>query len=394
MKLLEDDEMLVEKHIFIIWQHARHAEEKIIEEISQNLEIQAVKEMVWDKKYFSDNLSRFYGVKLPNRSYKERHCGRGPFLLVIVSDHNPNYPIRSTSRGDERVNTNIFDLKELFREWTGGGHKIHATNDQKEVAHDLALLLGLEAEKYLSNSVDKWDGVVEKNNQNLVGAETWNDLNELFYVLNNTVSYLVLRNFDGMPEKYSLEEHGDIDLLTDDLASIIYISNAKRLFRRSYRVHYSVRIAGELIPFDFRYVGDEYYDKSWQKDILENRTMYNDAMYIPGENDHFYSLLYHAVVHKEIIASDYKSRLEMMYRGLSVKDNAEGWMNDIVCIKSLLDDFMQSQTYFYTDPYDLSVYFNREIVGVDVVTRRRVFAELLSLPVAALKKRIKCLIMN
>lgn len=136
-----------EIHLFILWENARILEEKIIQDIKENFELLDVIEIEWDAKYFAHNLRSFYGVNLPKNSKKEQHCGNGSFLLLIVRDAEPLYRRRRTSSGSKIVNVNLFDSKEMYRKWLGGGHKVHASNDVKESGHDLKLLLGYSTEE-------------------------------------------------------------------------------------------------------------------------------------------------------------------------------------------------------------------------------------------------------
>ena len=68
--------------------------------------------------------------------FKEVHCGVGPFLLCIIEDHSPKHEFRETTKGKRLVNINTFDSKQAYRMWTGGGHKIHATDTEDESLHD------------------------------------------------------------------------------------------------------------------------------------------------------------------------------------------------------------------------------------------------------------------
>ena len=160
-----------ELHLFIIWENASYKKDEILEDIKKSFEIIKIYKMIWDKDKFSENLSRFYGTNLPAGSGKEQHCGTGPFILIIVKDKNPRYEIRNTSKGDKLVNINMFDKKTYYRELTGGGHKIHATNDIIETEHDLTLLLHQSIEDFLKN-VEKSDKEEEKN-INLIGTDGW-----------------------------------------------------------------------------------------------------------------------------------------------------------------------------------------------------------------------------
>ena len=51
----------------------------------------------------------------------------------------------------------------------------------------------------------------------------WNSLQQFFDELNLQCNYVVLRNFDYLPEKYKCDLHGDIDLLTDDVNKMVAV---------------------------------------------------------------------------------------------------------------------------------------------------------------------------
>lgn len=131
-----------ELQLFIIWEKARSWEKEILEDIAQNFKVLQVMEIEWSKEYFSDNLSTFYGKKLPVGCNKEKEIGTGKFLLIIVEDESPMYVKRRTNSGNMLVNVNMFDSKEMYRTWVGG-HKIHCTNNLEEVEHDIYLLTGM-----------------------------------------------------------------------------------------------------------------------------------------------------------------------------------------------------------------------------------------------------------
>ncbi len=256
-----------ELHLFIVWENGRYKEQEIMVDIKNNFEIMGVYEVKWSVENFSSNLTRFYGENLPPKSHKEKHCGKGPFLLVIVRDKNPLYRIRRTIKGSVVVNVNMFDSKEMYRAWTGGGHKIHSTNTISETNHDLVLLLGMNIDDFVNINAGKYDGRIQQNGNDLIGYKGWENISQLFYVLNASINYVVLRNFECLPDKYNLEDHGDIDLLTDNLLNMKYIINSRKVYREKYRVQNEVIIGGDKILFDFRWVGDNYYDTRWEEAI-------------------------------------------------------------------------------------------------------------------------------
>ncbi|WP_035291749.1 hypothetical protein [Clostridium sp. KNHs214] len=359
-----------EIHLFILWENARYKEWQIIEDIKNNFKILGLYEINWSKEKFSENLSRFYGRKLPVGSNKEKHCGVGPFLLIVVEDYSPKYMQRKTSKGVEIVNIKTFDSKSKYREWTGGGHKIHCTNSKKETDHDLTLLLGVNSCDYKKSKKDFSSKEVIKLNSDIVGSKGWKNIRELFYVLNNTIEYVVLRNFECLPDQYNMENHGDIDILSNNLIDMIWIMNGEKVFRPKYRVQYKVNIGGEVVLFDCRYVGDNYYDINWEKNILNNRVIVEDTFYAPNTYEYYYSLLYHAIIHKRKVPSDYIFQLWKMCEKVGINELDIKDFSEIKNMKNQLELFMESKGYNYTEPIDLSVFFNKNIIGTKISLNR------------------------
>ena len=264
-------------------------------------------EIIWSKDKFSENLTQFYGINLPDNSFKEKHCGNAPFTLVIIEDNNPKYGIRMTSKGSKSVNMKMFDLKMKYRKITGGGHKIHGTNSMIEAQHDITLLLGITLEDLKKKSI--FENNVISIHKDIEGFKGWDDLNHLFRVLNNTINYVVLRNFESFGQE---EIKGDIDILTSSPKDLQIILKAKKIHRNNRRTAYTIKINNKNVFIDIRYLNDGYYDTNWQLDMLQNRYLCNDGYYILDSQNYFYSLLYHAMLHKSSFSLLYKERLEGM----------------------------------------------------------------------------------
>jgi len=328
-----------------------------MEDIQSRFIIKGSHEVRWRSKYFSRNLSRLYGKKLPAGSHKETQIGRGPFTLIVVEDENPVYDKRAVrSSRIEPVNTRVFDAKMLYRRWVeeenGLSNGVHATNSAKEAARDLTLLLGRNPNDYLTE-LDRhsWNGEIDEVNTDLVGAEAWSNIGQLFYVLNSTICYVVLRNFECLPDEYHIEGHGDIDLLVADYDEARRLMNARPVRRQRYRVLNEVSIAEQKVLFDLRYVGDNYYDKCWERDVLKGRTLSPRGFYRPNDKDYFYTLLYHALLQKPTVSDDYRERLTRMARHLGI-DGID---------KSALDNYMKQMWYEYVIPIDRSVYWKPRV---------------------------------
>lgn len=356
---------IMEYHLFIIWEKAQWKKKDILEDISKGLCIIKTVDITWDKSQFSDNLSRFYGQNLPRGSKKEQECGNGTFTLVVVRDDNPDYVVRKTSHGKEIVNANIFDRKEKFRSWTNDettpknyhGSRVHGTNSEVEARHDLAALLGISPEELAAQAED----FPEHWSESVTGLRGWENLDQLFYILNQSVNYLVLRNFEYLPEAFCSEQHGDIDLLTDDLDRMKWILGGVPVFKAKFRVHYKVRVGNSDVYFDLRYVGDDYYCRAWEKDMLHSKIDSGRGFPIMSLQNYKYSLLYHALLQKSKLADDYKIKLANLF---DCKEE---------CYLEELRNFLAESKYDITPPKDLSVYINESNSGVKFGLARKIY---------------------
>lgn len=339
-----------EYHLFILWENARGLEQQILSDIRKHFSIIKTFEIEWNKEYVSNNFSRFYGTNLPPNSDKERHCGVGPFLLVIVRDDNPQYDYRNTSRGPEMVNTNLFDAKSKYREWTGGGHKIHGTNTPVEFNHDITLLLGENAEDFIKNNLNDKK---EKLHKDVVGAEGWNSLEQVFYVLNATIKYVVLRGKEDIETGIFREEHRDIDLLLDDYDNAKWIINGVSSCNK-YRPHEKININGYVYYFDLWQPIRLYFDWMWSTQMLKNR-IFSNNVYVLSPKDEFYSLIYHCLLIKGRLANDYEKKLSALKTSIKPEEDDYG---------QILVSFLSRNNYDITYPLDESITLHFDDINV------------------------------
>lgn len=370
-----------ELHLFLIWEYGRQKELDILADIRKSFPVLDVFEIAWADDLFSSNLTRFYGQNLPPNSHKELHCGKGPFKVIIVEDKTPDYQVRGTSHGPSRVNVNMFDKKQLYRSWTGGGHRIHATDNLFEVNQNLIFLLGMSVEDYQRKYPGEWDGEVNAISKDPPGARGWSSLRELFYVLNNAIDYVVLRNFEGFPDQYTMKSHGDIDFMTRNPVELKFLVNAEPVYPRTPRVLHHAMVNGERVLFDFRFLGDNYYDKKWQERILQSRVLTSEGFYRPTEEDYFYTLLYHALIHKPEVAADYRERLPVIARNIGLDLSGHNFAEP-KSLCALLSEWLDKKGYSFTEPNDLSVYLNLNNAPLTSISIPRIF----SLPLSVSEK--------
>ncbi|WP_299888565.1 serine/threonine-protein kinase [uncultured Lacinutrix sp.] len=357
-------------HTLIIWSKGNSHVDHILKDIGDSFQILNIFNFSWKDDLFYENLKRFYSHSQKDKNEAEynyiiknkiEHCGSGDFTLIIFEDLNPKFENRKTSNGVNNVNVNVFDKKRDYRLLTGGGHKIHASDNYFESNKDLVLLLDTTLDNY-RNKYESSPNIINRSN-NILGVPFWSSINELFFVLNNSLEYVVLRNFECLPNDYHIDGHGDIDLLVEDYNYAKYITGALDVFpEKEHRVYHYIDIKGEKVPFDFRYLGDNYYDKKWQLDILNNKVFSEKGFYKPNKINHFYSLLYHAYIHKKEVSIDYRDILSEYAEKIFIPFNSKTKVTDAI---GLLSDFMKEKLYNFSLPKDLSVTFNKSNVEVN-----------------------------
>ena len=332
-----------EIHDFIIWEKACHKYNFLLSELKKQFCILDVYEITWEVKNFEKNLRRFYGPTLPNVQKKIRQCGTGKFLLVIYYDPIPKHQFRKTSLGMQMTNVNVYDKKRELRKNIDGEFPIHGSIHEKEANHDLTLILGKNAIDLQKKVNQNWDGGIKKIKSDLFGTNGWDDINDVFYLLNSTTNYVILRNFEKYPEEITSDIHPDIDILVDDIIHLPYLLNQVNVVEKREDSPYVI-VENKKIKFDYRYAGDTYYDEKWANDILKRRKIFKNSFFVPNDEDYFYSLLYHCFIHGAQL-SKYKSRLTMLANSLNIlhlNDKPESEL------KKLLDNFMEKNKYTYT----------------------------------------------
>jgi len=139
--------MSKELHCFILWEKSRRLENEIIEDIRKHFKIVKIYEVLWDKRFFADNLSRFYGKKLAKSHKKEKQCGNGKFLFIPVIDEHPDL-------NSDAKNLNVIKAKANYRNMTGcqNGYLVHASDNAKEADENMRFVLGIGADDFCTQN--------------------------------------------------------------------------------------------------------------------------------------------------------------------------------------------------------------------------------------------------
>jgi hypothetical protein len=170
-------------HVFVLWSAALPQTATIVADLRQKFELLDARRITWAPQRFAENLRRFYGFELPERADKVSGSGAGPFIVYVVRDPAPVYELRARSRGIASANVHVYDSKQLYREWTGGGFRVHATNAADDAARDVFLLLGRTLESYAAAPSITWDGDPVPWTADVVGADGWASRDQLLTAL-------------------------------------------------------------------------------------------------------------------------------------------------------------------------------------------------------------------
>jgi hypothetical protein len=313
---------ITELHVLIDWTcYFSELENKITNSLELVKKIQLKK-----MKQKTKIISKFYNVPVDD------FRGQTDFNVYIIKDVNPIYDNRETSKGTRKVNVHMFDLKKSLRKITGG-YKIHATDNIQETKDNLKVL-GLFDEHY-----------TEKK---------FNSLRDVFYELNQhpKLKWVITHNFENFVDG------DDIDFLTDDYFYFMRILDTiekpkggkfNSVSDGGTSVRNYIKVGTKDIPIDIRYLGDNYYDKKLQQDMLDTRIKHPNDFYIPNNEIHLYSLIYHAIIHKPKISHTYV-KIFKHYGLIESEINRKD-------LKIKLDTFMKDNGYTYCKPEPSVGYF-------------------------------------
>lgn len=125
------------------------------------------------------------------------------------------------------------------------------------------------------------------------------DLRQFFAYLNDiSFPYVVLRNWDNLPDDVEIGGHTDLDLLVYDREHFLEVFPQAKAEYPFPRVRYEMPIGNTHFFMDIRYVGDGYYPLDFEKAILDTREYNENGFYTPDPLHFRLALAYHVVHHK------------------------------------------------------------------------------------------------
>lgn len=314
--------------VIIVWANNRPIENKIDDILLKNFLLRKKYEIIWSESMLERNFSRLLGRKILTREIN-RTFGRGAFLLYIFED------------SDDNVLEYIFE-KNRIRSIS----LLKGNNANRAVT----LILGKSIADSLKDKAETSGTIILK--QDLVGANGWENLEQFFYVLNNTINYCILRNAEDITRNFTPVLHGDIDFLVEDRWMAQYVMNAEKVYPEKFRVTHNIYIAGVCIPIDIHYLGDNYYCKKWEYAMLYNsRKIINDGIIlnVMQPECQYYSLIYHAYLQKYEIAKDYPEKLALMAKKAQLN-----YKNDDSYLMNQLKKYMDDNNYSYVLPHHIT----------------------------------------
>jgi hypothetical protein len=139
--------------------------------------------------------------------------------------------------------------------------------------------------------------------------------------------YVVLRNFDSLPESATIGGHGDLDLLVYDLEHWMELFPQAQRVHPAPRVQFVMPIGDTNLYIDVRYVGDDYYPIEFERAILDSKEYNPKGFWTPNPVHFRIALAYHVVHHKNFNNyGQYLGVCEVTTLLESLKKSPIGWV--------------------------------------------------------------------
>ena len=354
--------------MFVLWETSQEHWPEILADLEQRFRVLDVRHVSWPAQDVDNNFRRLYWMPPAASSddaqgFKRRQiCGSGTFALVVVEDTAPAYGYaRTFSQKVELVNRSIVAAKTLYREWTGGGFRIHSSNSLGEFFRDMSLLVGTVELDRLLDLHDPFCGTPNAVSTKLAGTSGWASLTELFTHLLRSVDYAVLRNFEELPDRLP-DGDADVDALCRSAQDLAAVANARVLVDQCGKFSCVTQVNNSPLQFDLRTIGDNYYDTQWQADMLARAQVHGGCVMTLALDDYFFSLLYHAKVHKRQTKEIYRERLTQIASALGLAQLPGADLTADEAAAELLAGFLVANGYAYAAPLDIWVQLNKPFV--------------------------------
>jgi len=334
---------------FAIWEHGRSKEAGIIADLETRFDILGNFLVFWSDAHYNRNIARLYesnsGMN-PFTGYSKK-IGRTPFRFLVVRDNAPQYAWKKSVSGViEPSNVAVVEKKYLYRSWIEKDYQIHSSNNTTEFYLQAPLVLGADLyEKILKDG----SGAETELHKELEGAAGWESRESLFRILNYANDYVLLDDASG----------SDMVFLTDNFQRFASTANLWQNHQAPYKG--TIQAGGKNCRADIRFVADGCYPADWARDILSRKTL-SGGVYVPSDEDLFFSLFYHGAVHQPSFGGACREKLVKIAQQRGFDWFSPDVLDDSDAQGKLLAGYMKSCNYYYTPPVDRKVYNNDKII--------------------------------
>jgi len=340
-------------HLLASWDHRPGSAAQLEDRVESSLPIVGRYRVEWSSTHTARNLERLRQV-WPSLPPPAGHADRAPSLhLLVVEDPAGRYGYLPDTGGRIRLtNLAVRRLTERSTAEVAGGTVTCATDHVNGFLAGAALLLGpqLLAELVAGGTNPS---TLTQREADLVGAEGWADLQELFRVLSWSVPYVLLRSRGSLLQT-PIREVGDVDLLCASPAVVAAVANATKLSPDPFNAGHRCTVDGEPLRLDLHAVGDGYYDARWQSEMLERAALSDDGIVTPRADDLFFSLLYHVKLHKSSVARHHRDRLCGLAPRIGLALEPPD-LDDDDEVARLLGGYLVASSYPVAEPRDRAV---------------------------------------
>ena len=166
------------------------------------------------------------------------------------------------------------------------------------------------------------------------------------------LKYIILRD--------KLNSNDDIDLLCNDYYLFKKTVDAQSFKHKNlqiisnsgdptedygFKVSNFIRVKNKEVCIDIRYIGDGYFSRKWQINLLKRRAKLSNY-YTIDKYDKLNTIIYHIVYHKGFINKKYIKYL---------KSNLDREFINIAYLKNYINKFIKLKSYEIPRPTDLTI---------------------------------------
>ena len=352
---------LENRGLFILWEDALPCENEILKILHDRFTDICIERLAWSSEAVDKNINRLYRtpniLKHKTESPHRSKVKTGKFLVIEYRDNAPIYRYApSVSGAIELCNLNSLkvkaNLREIVRSKYGQLYAVHGTNNVEEYIEQKLLLFG-DLDYSLGSLGPKSNDTYKRSM--LLAENGWDNWSTFFLFLNKVANYVVLRGFESLPQSNA---GGDLDILVEDYQKVASFLGVVQLKEQLYKGF--VTIEGKSISMDIRFVGDNYYDTLFQRNILEGRVDYN-GLFVPNQDDYFFSLLFHCRVQKLKVKVEY---IEILLR--IAADRGFYWFDQTILSSDkrsgqIIEGFYRGNGYKFSLPIDKHVVINQRV---------------------------------